>query len=81
MGLAVDRCRHKRQQHIPLQLQVITLGYEVGVSYDCRIGAIVGELVRCEQPGRREDFGLSPQPLREEWYNLRTVRLISKAIR
>jgi hypothetical protein len=44
----------------------------------CRIGAIRGEFIRCDQPERA---GLQTGPVREDWFNTRTVMSITRIVR
>jgi hypothetical protein len=60
--------------------QLVDLAYPVesGGYRQCRIGAIRGDFIRCDPPERG---GFRTGPVREDWFNTRTVMSITRIVR
>jgi hypothetical protein len=55
----------------------LTLTYESDHSVSCNVNAVSGDFVRCVAGEREDRFGPT-RPVVEQWYNLRTARMIMR---
>jgi hypothetical protein len=76
-----------RQPEIQATLFPVEVGYRLTLTYEsehtiaCTVNAVSGDFIRCEPDGRQNRAGFSlARPQVENWYNLRTARMITRTI-